>query len=206
MEKFLSNPGFQHLIENIFWNLDFEDLKMCAQINQSCKEILKHPIFCLAKFQHLSNKNRKDWMIAIKSLRNPDKGIAIISYLKWNFKKETVDPPCYSSSAVQDDFRKKIWECCLKKESSDEAAEIVKMLAPLTYDLDTSNEWGETPISLAACKGHTKIVKILAPLTENPNASDIYGETPINFTQNKEILSILKPYKNSAKRTRISED
>ena len=84
-------------------------------------------------------------MIAIKSLRNPDKGIAIISYLKWNFKKETVDPPCYSSSAVQDDFRKKIWECCMKNESSDEGAEIVKMLAPLTYDLNTPNIWGETP-------------------------------------------------------------
>ena len=79
-------------------------------------------------------------MIAIKSLRNPDKGIAIISYLKWNFKKETVDPPCYSSSAVQDDFRKKIWECCsFPTSSSDEDAEIVKMLAPLTYDLNTPN-------------------------------------------------------------------
>ena len=53
---------------------------------------------------------------------------------------------------------------------------------------------------------NTDIVKILAPLTENPNAPDIYGETPMDFTQNKEILRILKPYKNSAKRTRISEE
>ena len=148
MEKILSNPGFQHLIENFFWNLDFEDLKMCAQINQSCKEILKHPIFCLAKFQHLSNKNRKDWMIAIKSLRNPDKGIAIISYLKWNFKKETVDPPCYSSSAVQDDFRKKIWECCENLKWSDEDANIVKILAPLTDNPNAPNEFGKTPIHM----------------------------------------------------------
>ena len=79
-------------------------------------------------------------------------------------------------------------------------------MAPLTKDPNAPTIHGETPIYVAACNGHTEIVNILVPLTENPNTSDIYGETPINFTQNKEILSILKPYKNSAKRTRISED
>ena len=63
----------------------------------------------------------------------------------------------------------------------------------------------EICIKRETCDEDIEIVKILAPLTENPNAPDIYGETPINFTQNKEILSILKPYKNSTKRTRLSE-
>ena len=35
MEKIFSNPGLQHLAEKVFWNLDAEDLKICAQINQS---------------------------------------------------------------------------------------------------------------------------------------------------------------------------
>ena len=75
----------------------------------------------------------------------------------------------------------------------------------MTADPNAPDKRGRTPIFEAARRGYTEIVKILAPLTENPNASDIYGETPINFTQNKEILSILKPYKNSTKRTRLSE-
>ena len=33
LEKFFNNPGLQHLAENIFWNLDIKDLKICAQIN-----------------------------------------------------------------------------------------------------------------------------------------------------------------------------
>ena len=41
MEKIMNNPGLQHLAENVFWNLDVEDLKICAQINQSCKQILQ---------------------------------------------------------------------------------------------------------------------------------------------------------------------
>ena len=33
MEKIINNAGYQHLTEEIFWNLDFDDLKICAQIN-----------------------------------------------------------------------------------------------------------------------------------------------------------------------------
>ena len=97
MEKIFSNPGLQHLAEKVFWNLDVEDLKICAQINQSCKQILQTPIFCLRKFEHLSKMNRKDWIKVIQSVKNSDKGIAIISYLRWNLKKDVlVDLPCYS--------------------------------------------------------------------------------------------------------------
>ena len=35
LEKILNNPGLEHLAENIFDNLDFEDIKVCRDINQS---------------------------------------------------------------------------------------------------------------------------------------------------------------------------
>ena len=59
MENIIINPGLQHLAEKVFWNLDVEDLKICTQINQSCKQILQNPIFCLRKFENLSKKNQK---------------------------------------------------------------------------------------------------------------------------------------------------
>ena len=108
MEKIVNNSGLQHLVEKVFWNLDDEDLKICAWINQSCKQILTYPIFCLSKFEDLSKKNHRDWLNVIQSFKNSDKGIAIIFYLKWNLKKNIVDPPCYCSPAVQYDFKKKI--------------------------------------------------------------------------------------------------
>ena len=78
----MNNKGLQHLAENVFWNLEAEDLKICAQINQSCKQILKYPIFCLSKFEHLSKKNQRDWLKVFQSVKDYDKGIEIISYLK----------------------------------------------------------------------------------------------------------------------------
>ena len=199
MENIISNPGFYHLAENIFWNLDVKDLKICAQINQSCKKILQNPIFCLKKFEHLSKENQKDWIKIIQSVKNSDKGIAIISYLQWNLKKGVLDVPCYSSPAIQADFRKKIWECCknMKQESSDENKEIVKILAPLTDNSNAPDEYGDTPIQCAAFHGHTEIVKILARLTNNPNSpNDDFGTTPIHYAAyfgHTEIVKILVP-------------
>ena len=159
MEKIVSNPGLQHLAEKVFLNLDVEDLKICGQINQSCKQILEDamfwlrkigglskesqkdwikiiqsvknsdnekvivsylqwnlkegvvvedlPCFWFKKFRSLSMENQKDWIKVIESEKNSEKENAIMSYLLWNLQKEAlVDLPCYTSPAVQDDFRK----------------------------------------------------------------------------------------------------
>ena len=200
MEKIISNPGLQHLAEKVFWNLDVEDLKICAKINQSPKKILQNPIFALRKFENLSKKNRLEWTKVIQLVKNSDKGIAIISYLRWNLKKEAlVDLPCYSNPDVQDDFKKRIREICNQEELSDEDTETVKFLAPLTVNPNAPSNYGETPILWAASEGHTEVVKILAPLTENPNAPDEDGITPIYgaaMNGHTEIVKILESYNN----------
>ena len=140
METIINNPGLQHLAEKVFWDLDVEDLKICAKINSSCRMILQYPIFSLKKFQSLSKDNQTDWIKALQSVQNSDTGIAIISYLQWNLKKNaSLDLPCYSNPAVQDEFRRRIRVSCEKRESSDEDTEIVKILAPLTENPNASN-------------------------------------------------------------------
>ena len=196
METITNNPGLQHIAENVFWNLDVKNLKICAQINQSCKQILQNPIFCLRKFENLSKKNQKDWIKDIQSVKNSDKGIAIIAYLKWNFKENIfVDLPCYSNSTVQDDFKKILWKNSDSREGiSDEELEIVKLIILLTDNPNAPNEFGESPIYWAAYNGHTEIVKILAPLTDNPNAPNNYGYTPSLVAKNPEIRRILRSW------------
>ena len=95
MEEIIKNPGLQHLAEKVFWNLVVEDLRNCAQINQSCQQILQNPIFWLRQFKHLSMENKKCWIKAIQSVKNSDIGIVIIDCLKWNLKEKVVNPPCY---------------------------------------------------------------------------------------------------------------
>ena len=165
MEKILNNPGLVHLAENIFGNLDDEYLEVCGQLNESSKQILANPNFWLRKFTALSKENQKDWIKVIQSVKNSDKGIAIISYLQWNLKKEAlVDLPCYSRPDVQDDFKKRIRESCKKEVLSDEDTEIVKFLAPLTDNPNAPDNDGKTPSSITK---NAEIYRILKSLKIN---------------------------------------
>ena len=59
-----------------------------------------------------------------------------------------LDLPCYSTPDVQNDFTKKIWECCKNEDSSDEEKEIVKIFLPLTDNPNAPDKDGKTPSSV----------------------------------------------------------
>ena len=59
MENIINNPGLQHLAEKVIWNLDVEDLKICAQINQSCKQILANSMFWWGNLEAFPKKAKK---------------------------------------------------------------------------------------------------------------------------------------------------
>ena len=98
MENIINNPGHQHIAENIFCNLSYKKLKICQQINQSCKEILENPLFWKEKFmQNLSKVNQNDWNSAVQITKNTDLEKNIFLYMKMA-SKYVVDIPCYITS------------------------------------------------------------------------------------------------------------
>ena len=58
MDQITSNPGFQHVTEDILLNLDFENLKVCQSVNKIFGEIVAHPIFWLKKFKLIAQNPR----------------------------------------------------------------------------------------------------------------------------------------------------
>ena len=62
----------------------------------------------------------------------------------------------------------------------------------MTDNPNAPDKLGETPIHIAAMRGHTEIVKILAPLTDNPNAPNNFGETPIQMANQNGHTEIVK--------------
>ena len=204
-ETILNNPGLQHLAENIFFNLDVEHLQLFGLLNQSSRQILEgrmfqDPMFWLQKFEGISIDNQNDWSNVIQSANNSFKRkFAIISYLRWNLKKEAlVDLPGYTNTTVQDDFRKKIREILQKCELPEEDVNTLKMLAPLTENVQADFRWKINDICYKeeSCDKDSEIVKIFAPLTDNPNAPNNTGETPIYWAARNghtEVVKILAP-------------
>ena len=102
-ESIFNNPGLQHIAENIFGNLNYEDLEVCRTVNQSCKNILDEPIFWLKKFirRGLSRKDQLDWTKAVQLTKHTDLEKNVLLYLKKRSKNErVVNLPCYINEKI----------------------------------------------------------------------------------------------------------
>ena len=91
MENIITNPGLQHLVENIFLDLNYENLKKCQLINhQATNQLLENPMFwikkCIRNGFLVSEECLNDWTNAIQSARRKsDKEEKhIVAYLNWN--------------------------------------------------------------------------------------------------------------------------
>ena len=111
MERILKNPGLQHLAENLFWNLNYEELENCRLINESSRHILDNPMFWIKKFirRGLSKKNQADWTQAIQVTKDTDLAPKILLYLKKSSKNHlVVDLPCFITSDTLQKYIPKI--------------------------------------------------------------------------------------------------
>ena len=214
LQHFINNPGLQHLAENIFVNLNDQNMETCRGVNRAFQQFLDscqsydNPMFRLKqKFPRISKKNQMDWTRAIYLTKETDLEKYILLYLKKCEKNErVVDLPCY----IDEDFLKrsaKMIRNFLKNEDAygkdtiHSAAKFgdlgtIKHLALLKDNPNAPDRNWKTPIYWAALNGHTEIVKILAPLAEHPNTPTSEGETPIYMAASMghtEIVKILAP-------------
>jgi len=254
LQHFIDNPGLQHLAEDIFVNLNDQDVETCRDVNRSFQQFMDscttNSLFWLKKFirRGISKKNQMAWTRAIQLTKETNLEKYILSYLKRCEKNiRVVDLPCYidedflkrsakmirmflqnlENPNVPDGYGKDTIHSCaklgdletikhmalLKVETANAPdrnwktpiywaalnghTEIVRILAYLAENPNTTTSDGETPIYMAASRGHTEIIKILAPLSENPNTPISNGKTPKNVAEEKghlEIVQVLESF------------
>ena len=205
LEKFINVPGLQHLAENIFLNLKYQDLEAYRKVNRSFQcfldQLMENPLFWLEKFirQGMSKKNQMDWLEIIQMTRDTKVGEVILMYFKLIFiigRLVDFDVPCY----IKKDNLEKYSEIIVKLEKETVSIDIWKSkhyrqplhnvsqdyysdeIVKSLYNFVKNPEDEDRPATLiywAAKNGHADIVQILAPLTDNPNAPNKNGETPI---------------------------
>ena len=91
MEKITDNPGFLHIAETIFLQIDSQKLESCQEVNESWKKILEDPSFWLKKcFQSglVQSEKKAAWTNAIQILKNSNLEMELLCLLKeffhWN--------------------------------------------------------------------------------------------------------------------------
>ena len=96
VETFINTPGLQHLAENTFLNLNYQEIKACGLLNGSFQlfvnQLMENPLFILKKFVlgGMSKKNETDWTEIIQKTRGQKVKEFVLLYLKQNFENEKV--------------------------------------------------------------------------------------------------------------------
>ena len=120
MDILTKTPGFHYVAENIFINLDFEDLENCSQVNKSWRKILNNPSFWLRKliqFGVLENKEyQSSWKIVIQLQNqifidsNFEENNKITQHLKKICLKDELKNPDSKSAQKAAEKKRKIQE------------------------------------------------------------------------------------------------
>ena len=184
MDRITKTPGLIHIAEQIFSNLDRNDLLQCQEVNEYWASILRNPWFWYNRMTQktiLSQAHQKEWMDFCEKLS------------KLNLTKEMTPGLNFIYQQLEASAR---FNTAYKAALFVVSAEIIEIMVSLIEYPNASMEYGRTPIYRAACNGYTEIVKILAPLTDNPNAPNSNGRTPISMAASNghyEIVKILAP-------------
>ena len=195
MNQIINTPGLQHIIEIIFFNLDFKDLMNCQLVNKSVNMILENSMFWLKKWRFnrgLSKINQNNWIKALQMTENTNLEKNVALYIKKVIKiGHFVDVPCYIDNDTVINANRISFEVALRQKN----AGILQILAAITrnFNAPKATDLQDTPILNASEEGNIDVVKALAPLIENPNSpADKEGFTPILMAAVNEYLDIVR--------------
>ena len=188
MDLITRTPGLVHIAEQIFSNLDRRNLLQCQKVNEYWASILRNPWFWYKRMSQsttLSQEHQKEWMKFCEKLS------------KLNLTNDMTPGLNFIYEHLEDSvtLNRAYWSALFTLHS-EASVESVKIMASLFENPNAPDEFGKTPIYMAAEMGHINIVKILAPLTDNPNAPDKNGHTPIHEAAifgHTEIVKFLAP-------------
>ena len=183
MEIITTNPGFHHIAQDIFKNLDVKDLMACRRVNKSWKNILDNPIFWCSM---LTPKNiRKSWETLVKTLMKNNGNYfefqqkILLLLIKLFHKKNSKHP----------------LELAVEMAEEEKYPELVKIILehadPNSY-IQNEYHGTVTPIFLGSLYGLHGTVEILLNKYESPMAPNNLGETPIHIAATNGHLEIVK--------------
>ena len=218
MDLILNNHGFHHILEEIFMNLDYQNILKCQKVCSFWESILlKNPVFWLRKCVNLGlgKEHEKLWAKLLKTLKDPNlkenmtselieihNGISgLLPYCQshlpprcWGLEgsaycRKSWLPYFYEYKGITDEINSPFF----KIYKSKDLALIENYLE--TVDSSIVNE--DVKFILKASEtGEIELLKTLIAFSNNPNPRNSHGFTAIQLAVDKchvKVVKILAP-------------
>ena len=161
-----------HILEKIFFSLDYGSYKKCLEVNSAWNTLLTSERY---------QRKRKDVYLE-EILKDEDE---LVTASREGKSVEVIKLLCSGMVDVNCFGRTPGLACWPDSTPLYEAAwnghkNVVQILIDKGADPNKANQWGQTPVNLAALAGHKDVVKLLLDKGADPNEASRSGTTPLH--------------------------
>jgi len=207
IQKTMDNCGFgillaknvPHILEKIFFNLDYASYKACMEVSNVWFELLTSESFKeLGKTHYYKEIVDELWSAILENHVNKVRRIISITNIDVNFRKlkrvsHTTPLWIASISGFSDVVNLLLQAGADANQVYDgssrsllhgvvgKGSKIVAQLLAGGADINKQDTNGETPLHEACRRNKPKVVKLLLDKGAEPNLRDQYGRTPLHF-------------------------
>ena len=162
----LLDKSVPHLLEKIFFNLDYESFKTCMEVNKLWCKLLKSESY-LKRARDIFQKEISHDGIKLHSAARDGRLDDVRRLLFTGMLEADCSPaPC--------DYRTPLHEAAINGHG-----EIVKHLIQMGADPNKLSKWRELPMTMAAEEGHENVVRVFLDQGVDPDKADGYGLTAL---------------------------
>ena len=188
MKSFITNPGFEHLGQNILMHLNKKTSLAVRLVNHSTKDFVDNPIFWLKKLNYKNSGSLElhiAWSTLIQKIK--ENNLDLAQNVALNLIKLIDSDDLNADEDIRLDHDGYRYFFPLNVFSLFGDFPLVKfiiennMVDCLSRNCELQFSKELTPIHLAAISGHTEIARALIGCVDNPNAPDNNGMTPIHW-------------------------
>ena len=182
-DTLFTSVNVPHILEKIFFSLDYESLKACHQVNGAWRQLLSSD-----KYQSMLKEKRKNEDNIFKASATGNAQVV------WNLLSIGVNPNCGRKNIADDGigWYSSYWVSCLFIAVLKGRKVVVQLLLDGGADPNKANENGETPLRQAAEDGHQDVVKLLLDKGADPDKADRDGYTPLQLATEYGHIDIIQ--------------
>ena len=170
----LFTKSIPHILEKIFFSLDYASFKNCKEVSRAWNELLSTKRY--QEILRLKKEEEKLWNASKGGRSDEVRRLLSSGMLDMDCKFEVfLDTP-------------------LHEASMSGHKEVVQLLLNKGADLNKKNEYGSTPLHAASLNGHKRVVQLLLDNEANPKKTNGTGSTPLHeasMCRRKEVVLLL---------------